>query len=68
MPLYLMVVRRPLDSLAVPDGYDIELLGAYNDWPDVKENTRRFLYRLTISERSSRLEEAFEASTLSERL
>jgi hypothetical protein len=45
-PLYLMVVRRPLDSLAIPDGYDIELLGAYNDWPNVKENTRRFIYRL----------------------
>ncbi len=46
VPLYLMVVRRPLESLAQTEGYALEDLGAYNDWPDVKENTRRFLYRL----------------------
>jgi hypothetical protein len=49
-PLYLMVVRRPLDTRAIPDGYQIDPLGVYNDWPDVKENTRRFLYRLTTQE------------------
>jgi hypothetical protein len=45
-PVYLMVVRRPLESVALPEGYVLEDLGTYNDWPDVKENTRRFLYRL----------------------
>jgi hypothetical protein len=45
-PVYLMVVRRPLESLTLPEGYILDELGVHNDWPDVKDNTRRFLYRL----------------------
>ncbi len=45
-PLYLMVTRRPLEAPQLPEGYVLDELGVFNDWPDVKENTRRFIYRV----------------------
>lgn len=45
-PLYLLVARTSLDQLEVPPPYALTFEGYFTDWPDVKSNTRRFLYRL----------------------
>jgi hypothetical protein len=48
-PLYMLVVRRPLPAIRLPEPYRLELQGYFRDWPDLKRNTRRYLYRLRKS-------------------
>jgi hypothetical protein len=48
-PLYILVVRRPLPSMVLPEPYLLEREGYFRDWPDLKRNTRRYLYRLRKS-------------------
>ncbi len=46
-PLYLLVVGTPLDGVAAPPPLALTLEGYFHDWPDVRQNTRRYLYRLS---------------------
>jgi hypothetical protein len=45
-PLYLLVVREPLDWFRAPPPYQIERVGDFRNWPDWQRHARRFLYRL----------------------
>jgi len=46
-PIYLLVVRHPLAEGVDWGRYRLELVGEYRDWPDTREDPRRFLYRAT---------------------
>jgi hypothetical protein len=45
-PLYLLVVREPLEEGAVPDGYRLDKIGAYHEWPDFAPGGSRYVYCL----------------------
>ena len=44
-PLYLLVVREPLEEGAV-HGYRLDKIGAYHQWPDFPPGGSRYVYRL----------------------
>ncbi|MGH7380952.1 MAG: hypothetical protein ACREKR_01800 [Candidatus Methylomirabilales bacterium] len=46
IPLYLLVVREPLEEGAVPAGYRLDKIGAYHNWPDFAPGGSRYVYRL----------------------
>jgi len=46
VPLYILTIREPLETIVLPEGYVIEEHGAYSNRPDLQGHARRFLYRV----------------------
>jgi hypothetical protein len=44
-PLYILAVRAPLPASAL-EGYGLELVGEFGNWPDLQKHARRWVYRL----------------------
>jgi hypothetical protein len=53
-PLYILVVREPLDPFEAPRPYQLELVADFRNWPDWQRHARRFLYRLERTGRTTR--------------
>lgn len=45
-PLYLLACGTPLDELAPAPGFRIREVARFADWPELREDRRRFVYRL----------------------
>jgi len=46
VPLYILTIRHPLETIGLPEGYVIEEQGAYRNRPDLQGHALRFLYRI----------------------